>query len=244
MVNNRRKLLEQSSVIRKGMPSLAELTDSMIEDEQPQQIVEKVVEVIPENALVRQDDGSYLYKRFIITAWGLNLPEDTTEEEWLEVGNILKGLGSVIQWGVGDWANHAYRVWNVAYDVVANEFEYEVETLYTYASVCRAFETSMRHRGLRFGHHRKVISIKDAQKRMEWLELAAANKWSEKQLGEAIRTSKSRTLPDGIVDLFQRSLKPFQRKLDGLVANAGQGERRQMAEWLRKLADQVEQGLD
>src|ERR1041385_5820056 len=58
---------------------------------------------VPENAIVRRDDGAMVYKRFVMTATGMEIPDDTTGEEWQDFGAVVMALDSSIAWNVGDW---------------------------------------------------------------------------------------------------------------------------------------------
>jgi hypothetical protein len=141
-----------------------DLTMAMLEGDEPQiieRVVEKVVEVVPpemEMSLVPQGDGTFRYKRFVIASTHLDMPDGVTREEWNEIGQVIKYLESSVQWVAGDWASYAYHTWGTSYDVMAADFGYEVETLYSYASVARSISTLIRNQGLSFAHHRYIAA--------------------------------------------------------------------------------------
>ncbi len=147
--------------LRNNVPSLVRLTDSMVEDQ------------IPENALVPVGGGSMTYKQFILTPLGITIPKGTEYPDWEDVGYVLQGLESATSWNVGDWAVYANGEWKTPYEEIAIRFGYTEETLMTYAWVCRAIDTSIRNRGASFAHHRLVVKMKP-EMQSAWLNYAAA----------------------------------------------------------------------
>jgi len=200
--------------------------------------------------LVPKGDGSFEYKRFIITPVGIEFPSDTTNDEWLDVGHVLKQLDTAIQWVIGDWADYASRIWEIPYDLIANEYGYEVETLYTYAGVARAFPTSIRNRGVTFAHHRLVISLTE-EERVNWLASAAQHHWTLSQMREAIWPKPpALSNRNGTQLLFSREKKREIGKFFTIGIKAGQGDKKARKKALgyiaehRRWLDQVEQMLN
>lgn len=150
------------------------------------QSVERIVEVVPENALVRREDGAMTYKRFVIWPIGLQVPDDVTGDELEDVGRVLNQLSSSIQWNVGDWLNAAEHVWGESYQAVAVNLGYAIKTIYEWASVCR--KVSIRMETLSFGHHQVVASHNEEDQR-KWLGWAASQGWTIAQMREEIRKS-------------------------------------------------------
>lgn len=188
------------------------------------------------NAVVTVDENRNLhYGRFTLSPVGVDLPGNTTEEEYAALGHVLLQLQSSTQWLIGDWlAFGEDRKWGETYSDVAQHFGYEVETLYTYASVCRAVKTSMRVEVLSFAHHRAVVSLPPEQQRA-WLQTAVERKWSSKRLRAEIRAAlNAPTQQPSRFEMWHNSLDKLARK--ATTAD----ERRALAEMLRRKADEIE----
>lgn len=217
-----------------GRPSLSELTGSMVPGEssaEPEKQIE-YVEVVPDDAIVPVDGGSFQYKRFALSPIGLTIPDDITQEEWLDVGQVLKQLETSIQWVVGDWAKYAHVIWGVGYDQIAEEFGYEVETLWTYASIANSIPTLIRNQGLSFSHHRFVAKL-DGEKQRHWLERAASEGWTLSQMRKAMQGDPPTPLTD--TDRFVRFLAENRRKytqFEKKFKRVGQGEKNQISQML------------
>lgn len=189
---------------------------------------------IPESAITVTDDGSITFAGYTITPTGLTLPDDISQDEWRNVGKVItNGLESSVSWAIGDWAEKANKLWEWTYEQIAQEIGYPIETLMTYASVCRKYPTSIRNRDVTFGHHRAVINRED---RIELLERAAAEKWTVSQLQKLIAPPKKRPTPSSPLAKSEKFIAGQRR----LITKLSPRERIQVAEKLRKLLDELE----
>lgn len=142
---------------------------------------------IQEGLLQRGPSGELLFGRFEMTPTGLTSPKDVTVEEYAEVGRLLLDIGSRIQWLIGDWINSGDDFqWGETYKQIAEEFGYQVETLWSYASVCKAVKPLTRVKELSFSHHRTVAKYDDAMQQ-QYLALAVEHGWSAKEFASQIR---------------------------------------------------------
>lgn len=192
---------------------------------------------VPNNALLTVDQDNNLHVgRFTLSSTGVSLPDDTQEDEYANLGHVLLQLQTSTQWLIGDWLNFGIdRQWGETYKAVAEHFGYEVETLWTYASVCRSVESLTRIKDLSFSHHRAVAKLSTEDQRI-WLEHARGNGWSSKQLGAEL----SRALREPVKKPSRWEV--WQHKLDGLLAQAKSKEqRKRLAELLRQKADELDQ---
>lgn len=173
----------KSDRLKANMPSLRQMTDAMIGEPE---VVEREVVIYQDNpnAITRHDDGTMTYKRFTMTAIGLVVPEDVTPDELLDVGRVIHGLQSSIQWIVGDFMNSVNRVWGESYQQVAAELGYEVKTVKEWAHICR--KVSIRMDKLTFGHHQIVASY-SPEIQQHWLQWAATSGASISALRQAIK---------------------------------------------------------
>jgi len=151
---------------------------------------------IPKNALVavETEEGGLITHRFgrlELTVVGVNLPEDTSQDEWMVLGDTLAAMETSLPWWVGDWARFASTHWGIDYEQIAARFGVKVDTLYTYASTCAKFETSIRNRGVSFGHHRAMQGL-EKRWAIHWLERAAEGDWTVDQLRAEIKKAKGK----------------------------------------------------
>lgn len=204
----------------------------------------KSMSEIPENALLYQDDGSIVHHRFRITPTGLDLPDDLTGEEWAGIGRIIKTIESAGMWAAGDWAAHANKAWGWTYEQIAEQFDYDSKTLIVYASVCRNVPPLNRNSRLSFSHHR-LVSKKRPGDQVRALGKAFDNYGNPLSVSEfrAVLSGKpklSSGTPKTTMGKFNARYTRFSEQQMGLAQKARPGERRNMAEMLRRLADTIE----
>lgn len=194
---------------------------------------------VPESAITVTSDGTIMFGGYKIEPTGLTLPDDISQDEWRNIGKVItNGLESSISWAIGDWAEKANKLWNWSYEAIAQEIGYPVETLMTYASVCRKYDTSIRNRGATFGHHRAVINQAN---RLEILERAVAEKWTVSQLQEMYpppkqKSKKRKSPPPSRVDTWGgKEFGKNAQKLGQLLNAIGEGntltQKRRSAIW-------------
>lgn len=134
---------------------------------------------VPDNALVKREDGAFVYKRFVIKAVGMEIPADATDDELLEVGEVLDSLESATIWSLADWFVRAERPWGMKYqvqpdDVNAPAINQKYQTLRAYASVARNVNLLIRNQQLSFAHHRLIAALHEQSNLQDaWLQYAA-----------------------------------------------------------------------
>src|SRR3990172_3948456 len=101
----------------------------------PQQ---QIVEVIPDGAIVPSERG-WLYRQFELTPVGVQIDEDTTEEQWNDLGGALFRMDSAMQWLIGDWLRFGERKYKKTYKEIAKRTGYDENSLYQFVWVCRKF---------------------------------------------------------------------------------------------------------
>jgi hypothetical protein len=108
-----------------------------------------------------------------VTATSLQLSKTSSDEDWLNVGHRIVGLGHTMQWWLGDWwveGKDRVRRWGGGRET-AEKLGVSYETLRNYGSVSRAFELSFRNDNLTFEHHRAAMAAPPEQ-RSVWLDCA------------------------------------------------------------------------
>jgi len=158
--------------------------------------------VMPDNALVKREDGALVYKQFVLSATALAIPDGTDEAEWQDVGRVLRGMESAVSWWVGDWAVYANRTWKATAKQIAAIFEYEPATIEAYLSVANHVHGMIRNHTVSFSHHRLVMGLPEDQQR-HWIERAAqaTPPWTLAQMREAMKGSidpPERLMPEEI----------------------------------------------
>lgn len=191
--------------------------------------------VLPENALVPQPDGVMVYKRFVMHPTTLSIPEDTTQEEWMDFGVVLKQIDTKISWIIGEWAEYANKNWGYTYEQIAQHFGYEVSTLMSYASIVRKIPTLIRNQSLSFAHHRLVANLPEIQQEL-WLNQAEKMHWNVAQMRDAMHPKRERDEGEITARKLRKRVRVFSDEIEELVMQLDVDERREIAQLLAKLA--------
>lgn len=159
ILNNR--LRGTSALERRVAPSPeALMTETVVGGQKPEPET-RIVEVLPENAIVRRDDGAMVYKRFVMWPVGMEIPEDCDKNEWLDVGRVVRDMNNAAAWWVGDWAEYANKNLDMTYGEIAELFSYEPSTVQTYASICRNIHGLIRNQAVSISHCSKIASMEE-----------------------------------------------------------------------------------
>lgn len=194
------------------------------------------------DVIKREADGSMTYKRATMTPVGLVLPDDLTDDELVDIGEMLRGMENSIQWLLGDWLNRAERVWGRVYRDVP---DYSYQTLRDYAYVARNVELSIRNRQLSFAHHRLVAALPPEYQK-QWLDYAAEENMSVGQMRIAMKGKSDADNKPGAIEkqarVWSADVVKLARQLDQLDARDRQ-KVRERAEWLadyyRRIAERA-----
>jgi len=216
--------LRNRSVTSKNTPLNAQsLVDAMIEDVP---LPSTLPATISADALVVQD-GGFVYKRFVLRRTGVSIPEDASEDEWLELIGIVRKLNEAIQWTIGDLVNYAENTypWGEKYNELAEKTGYSEKTLREYAYVARRIHPDIRRDDLSFGHHQLVTAL-SPEAQMHWLAEAAANGWSVNDLRAAIREAQMLAQREqNSPRLFNKGVMPrISRQFQSLWERAQSGD--------------------
>ena len=230
MASRRKRISESSPFDKPGAvpPSLADLTDAMLTPSQATSDSPR--------ALVVKDDGSIQTGKFRLSAIGLGIDDTVSQEEWSELGQVLRRLDVALQWLIGDWMVYGERVWGYTYEQVALSFGYEVSTLYNYTSVARKVSFSRRRENLSFGHHQAVAS-RTPDEQAHWLALAEEEGWSVARLRASLKDSPSSSGHQNPL-ANQKNRQIFNRVWRSL--NRGQAIKPEDIDHLRRWLDAIE----
>lgn len=176
--------------------------------------------------LIVGGDG-WQFGKFHLSRVALTIPENTTQDEWNEVGRVIQQMQGAIQWWIGDLLVFAEWRWGETYQEMANKIGYEVKSLRTYKYVASRVDVSIRMDTLSYGHHALVAQM-EPDEQGYWLNLAVGKGWSISQLRQAIKGTPP-ALPDEFA-LFlaenHRKFLHFARKLK----KAGLGDKLQISQ--------------
>ena len=217
-----------------------------------------------ENALVPQDDGSWLlFGQVRLTKTALETPASFTESDKDLLGEIVVGMYEKSGFWMGDWVNSYLNdnmddnVRGEVYASLAKKFDVERKTLNQYASVCRILGASNRLETLSFTHHMYAAFLPEPLKGEEYTFLldASKNKWSVRDLQSAIKTAveKLAPMPDVVVEVVIDT-KPMKKEFGDATkvfhsdvsswSSKKRNEYRGKVAILRRLLDDIESKLD
>jgi hypothetical protein len=164
--------------------------------------IERTVEVIPEGAIVPQEDGTLSADGINFTAVGVELPKDTPFDAWQSLTENLLRVGNSAQWCLGDLLVFGEnKQWGETYKALAEKYGYEIETLYTYAWLCRKVQISIRNRELSPAHHRLVARFhKQPHLQRQWLDWASSGNPDERRVSVAEMRIAMRGTPPALSD--------------------------------------------
>lgn len=228
---SRRKRVSETSPFNKPdqvPPSLADLTNAMLAPAEAHSTGPQ--------ALVVKDDGSIQSGKFKLSAIGLGIDDSVSQEEWTELGQVLRRLDVALQWLIGDWMVYGERVWGYTYEKVALSFGYEVSTLYNYTSVARKVSFSRRRENLSFGHHQAVAS-RAPEEQAHWLALAEDEGWSVARLRASLSEAPSTSIQANPL-VSHKNRQVFNRVWRSL--NRGQAIKPEDIDHLRRWLDAIE----
>ena len=125
---------------------------------------------------------------------GLELPNDLTAKAWAEIGLKLTKVEDSMQWALGDWWAYGDFKYGERKALTTDLGFYCFGSLMNMATVARRVPTSLRNEVLSWSHHCTVAlcSLKDQKM---WLDKAAKNKWTVRELRKQIREFEGKYRP-------------------------------------------------
>jgi len=109
-------------------------------------------------------------------------------EKWLEVGTLLTGMESSLNWWIGDWLVFGEHTYGQKYSQAESVTKHRQDYLKACNFVSHKVPAQNRIQGLSWSHHREVaaLSIGDQKK---WLKQALENEWTVSELRINMRKS-------------------------------------------------------
>jgi len=131
-----------------------------------------------------------------MAAPALSLSENTTLEEWQELGLNLFKVARDLPWMVGDWLNFGERKYGDKYTQGLEAGMYDLITLRKCSWVCRNVPPERRRPSavLSFKHH-EVVTPLDAEQQEEMLRLAEEERLTVRELQYEVKRLRDPRLP-------------------------------------------------
>ncbi len=207
---------------------------------------------VPFDIVRNEKTGAVVIGRFTISKQGLVIADGVSEDEWLGFGEIILQMRGSLAVMLGDWLAHGELMYGGWYQRFIESFGLDDQTLYDYKWVCGSVQISLRKENLFYNHYKTVAALTHEEKVM-WLERASIGdgtaeqpkRWSARRLDAEIKGFKPPrpSIGESVHLLqFERKYNPFMERVSKIASKANPVERRQMAEYLRTLADRVESG--
>jgi N6-adenosine-specific RNA methylase IME4 len=127
---------------------------------------------------------------------GLVLPEGTTFQEWLKLGEFLRAVEGRVMWWIGDWWRFGEKrhKWGTG-EALAAQAGLNYQSCLNAGWVAGRIEFSRRLENLSWNHHQEVADLTPAEQD-RWLRLATTQKWGVHELRRQIKIPGALPVPD------------------------------------------------
>lgn len=235
MGSNRSKLENSNPFgVGKAPPTQESLMDAMLTPEEEQQLQElqernEDLQAQVDSAIVPVGDDRMVFRRFHMTSTDLIFPPDATIPEADELGIMLSGLDTAMQWWIGSWANFYTRdiadknKRSAMYGTLAAAFGFEHQTIKDYAWVYRTIPASWRKDGhVTFTHHLEVARLGEyhIHHAQALLEEAFREGYSTRDLRRMVVEIKNPKQDIVIHDYLHRGSKPSISTIETSISRA------------------------
>jgi hypothetical protein len=109
-------------------------------------------------------------------------------EKWLEVGTLLTGMESSLNWWIGDWLVFGEHTYGQKYSQAESVTKHRQDYLKACNFVSSKVPASNRIVGLSWSHHREVAALPVVEQK-KWLTQALENEWTVSELRINMRKS-------------------------------------------------------
>jgi hypothetical protein len=116
---------------------------------------------------------------------GLDLPDSTTFDEWLEVGTRLRAMEQSVWWWIGDWLLFGEHTFAERFAKAVELTGHSPELLKEARKVAAAYPTDERREGVSWSHYRIASSLPAVQRR-DIIRQAEAHDWTCRDTRHAV----------------------------------------------------------
>lgn len=127
-----------------------------------------------------------------LTTNGLLLADNIPYSIWEQIGVALQQIDIAIQFAIGDWIAYGEHQYGEMYAQATHETGKNNGTLRNYVSVAKRVPLSRRNDNLSFSHHVIVAPLPGGEQ-TRYLNEAATNDWSTRQLQQYVRNGRTTT---------------------------------------------------
>ena len=167
------------------------------------------------------EDTLQVGAKFKTSAVGLVAKGKATIVEWEIALSVACGIAKSSPWWIGDLLNIGEHTYGEKYSQALNDTGFDPGYLRNLSYVCGRVQLSLRSDKLHFSHH-VLVASREPDEQKKWIILAVNNKWTVKQMREAMQGKDEDDvgdLADGDVDLGA-VLETLRDYLDGLEDDA------------------------
>jgi hypothetical protein len=104
-----------------------------------------------------------------------------TIEKWLDVGKVLTGMESSLNWWIGDWLVFGEHTYGQKYSQAEAVTKHRQDYLKACNFVSSKVPAQNRFQTLSWSHHREVAALEVSEQK-KWLEKANENEWTVSEL--------------------------------------------------------------
>ena len=109
-------------------------------------------------------------------------------EKWLELGTLLTGMESSLNWWIGDWLVFGEHTYGQKYSQAESVTKHRQDYLKACHFVSHKVPSQNRMQGLSWSHHREVAGLSVPEQK-KWLNQALENEWTVSELRINMRKS-------------------------------------------------------
>lgn len=125
-----------------------------------------------------------------VSVVGLTLPAGLPVEQWLGIGEALKGMERSVMWWIGDWLRYGERSYGEMYSQALDATDLSYQTLRDAKWVAESVELSRRRDNLSWSHHKEVAAL-DRAAQDELLDLADSEGMNRNKLRAEVNRRKN-----------------------------------------------------
>lgn len=120
---------------------------------------------------------------------GMDIPESTSFDDWVSLGDQLRSIERSVMWWIGDWLRFGERRYGETYTQAIEVTGLSYGTLAQAKYVSGAYDISSRLENLPWKHHQTAAAL-PALERQHALQQASDNGWSAAELREHVQSSR------------------------------------------------------
>lgn len=191
--------------------------------------MKKSTSILPSVSNAIQLEG-FKFKQMELSITGVHKIED-----WLEVGKLLTGMESSLNWWIGDWLVFGEHTYGQKYSQAESVTKHRQDYLKACNFVSSKVPAENRIQGLSWSHHREVAALSVSEQK-RWLTKALDNEWTvselrinmRKTMAEYSEESETSTKSFNLVSWSQEGLRWLKQETRKTPIEEWSDERREL----------------